>query len=85
MPGPHDPSQNHLLAVLPADVIERIIPRLELVPMPLGHVVYESGSRMSYVYFPTTCIVSLLNELSDGALAEIASWAATYGGRQRDA
>jgi CRP-like cAMP-binding protein len=72
MPSPHDPSQNHLLAVLPADVIERIIPRLELVPMPLGHVVYESGSRMSYVYFPTTCIVSLLNELSDGAPAEIA-------------
>lgn len=72
MPGPHDPSQNHLLAVLPADVIERIIPRLELVPMPLGHVVYESGSRMSYVYFPTTCVVSLLNELSDGAPAEIA-------------
>ena len=72
MPSPHDPRQNHLLAGLPADVSERIIPRLELVPMPLGHVVYESGSRMSYVYFPTTCIVSLLNELSDGALAEIA-------------
>lgn len=72
MPSPHDPTQNHLLAVLPADVIERIIPRLELVPMPLGHVVYESGSRMSYVYFPTTCVVSLLNELSDGAPAEIA-------------
>jgi len=72
MPSPHDPRQNHLLAVLPADVSERIIPQLELVPMPLGHVVYESDSPMSYVYFPTTCIVSLLNELSDGALAEIA-------------
>ena len=40
--------------------------------MPLGNVLYESGSRCSYVYFPTTSIVSLLYVMEDGASAEIA-------------
>jgi len=40
--------------------------------MVLGDVVYESGSRHDYVYFPTTSIVSLLYVMEDGASAEIA-------------
>ena len=40
--------------------------------MPLGHVLYESGSELSHVYFPTDCIVSLLYVMEDGASAEIA-------------
>ncbi|MBL8348325.1 MAG: Crp/Fnr family transcriptional regulator, partial [Rubrivivax sp.] len=47
-------------------------PHLELVKLPLGEVVYESGGRMSHVYFPTTSIVSLLYVMEDGASAEIA-------------
>ena len=43
-----------------------------LVPMPLGHTVCEPGVPMRHVYFPTTCIVSLLNVMEDGASAEIA-------------
>ncbi len=72
MPSPHDPRQNHLLAVLPADARERVFPHLELIPLPLGDIVYESGVHMSYVIFPTTSIVSLLYVLADGAPAEIA-------------
>ena len=40
--------------------------------MPLGAVLYESGSRLRHVYFPTTAIVSLLYVMKDGASAEIA-------------
>ena len=68
----HSQKQNHLLAVLPAAECERLYPHLELVPMPLGEVLYESGSQLSHVYFPTTCIVSLLYVMEDGASAEIA-------------
>jgi len=67
----HAPSQNHLLAVLPAVERARLIPHLELVPMPLGAVLYESGSELRHVYFPTTSIVSLLYVMLDGASAEI--------------
>ena len=72
MQAPHEPKQNHLLAALPARERERLYPLLELVPMPLGSVLYESGNRLRHVYFPTTCIVSLLYVMADGASAEIA-------------
>ncbi len=72
MPEPHNPRQNHLLAALPAQDRERLLPHLELVTMPLGHVLYESGNELRHVYFPTTSIVSLLYVMMDGASAEIA-------------
>jgi CRP-like cAMP-binding protein len=72
MPDVHDPHQNRLLAALPDEEYARLLPNLELVLMPLGHVLYESGNELRYVYFPTTSIVSLLYVLLDGASAEIA-------------
>jgi CRP-like cAMP-binding protein len=72
MPAPHSTTQNHLLAAVPATEYERMLPFLELVAMPLGEVLSESGRAMQYVYFPSTCIVSLLYVLKDGASAEIA-------------
>jgi CRP-like cAMP-binding protein len=63
---------NRLLAALPADSRERWEPKLELVTMSLGDVIYESGATQHYVFFPTTAIVSLLYVLEDGASAEIA-------------
>ena len=58
MTVPHDPRLNHLLRALPGMEYARLLPHLELVPMPLGCVLYESGSRLRYVYFPTNSIVS---------------------------
>ena len=72
MTSPHSPKQNHLLAALPAEDYARLLPDLELVAMPLGWPVYESGGHMSYLYFPTTSLVSLLYVMEDGASAEIA-------------
>jgi len=72
MPEPHSPRQNHLLAALPAEVYERLLPQLQIAPMLLGWSVYESGGRMDKVYFPTTCVVSLLHTMKDGTPAEIA-------------
>jgi CRP-like cAMP-binding protein len=68
----HDPRQNHLLAALPASDFERLEAGLKLVPLPLGDVLYESGSALRHVYFPTDAIVSLLYLMADGASAEIA-------------
>ena len=72
MASPHSPKQNHLLAALPAEDYARLLPDLELLPMPLGWVVYESGGQMGYLYFPTSSIVSLLYVMESGASAEIA-------------
>jgi CRP-like cAMP-binding protein len=67
-----DQSANQLLASLPAPEWQRIGPLLEAVDLPLGQVLYESGSKMSHVYFPVNAIISLLYVMADGASAEIA-------------
>jgi len=67
-----DPRQNRLLAVLPEAELARWLPRMEPVPLQLGKVLYESGSQLAHVYFPTTAIVSLLYVMEDGGSAEIA-------------
>lgn len=68
----HATTQNHLLAAFPTAEYERVAPDLELVQMPLGKVLCESGGRLDHVYFPTTCVVSMQYVLEDGAAAEIA-------------
>jgi CRP-like cAMP-binding protein len=68
----HTPKQNHLLAALPEAEYARLLPDLELIPMPLEWALYESGDRLGYMYFPTTSIVSLLYVMQSGASAEIA-------------
>lgn len=51
---------------------QRWLPELERVDLPLGHVLYESGKKLSHVYFPVTAVISLLYVLENGASAEIA-------------
>jgi CRP-like cAMP-binding protein len=72
MPVGREPKSNHLLAALPAQEWERWRPQLEWVKMPLGEVLYESGTQQTHIYFPTTAIVSLLYVMESGASAEIA-------------
>ena len=67
-----DPRTNQLLAALPDADLQRWLPKLEWVDLPLGHVVYESGVTMRHAYFPTSAIISLLYVMEDGASAEIA-------------
>jgi CRP-like cAMP-binding protein len=68
----HSPDQNHLLAAVPEEIFDRLAHHLELVAMPLGEVLYESGGKLHHVYFPTTAIVSLHYVMENGASAEIA-------------
>ena len=66
------PAQNHLLAALPPADFERLAPELELVPMPLGEILYQPGRPIRHAYFPTTAIVSLHYVMESGASAESA-------------
>lgn len=72
MLAPDDPLRNLLLAALPPDVWQRWLPQLEKVELPLGQVLYESGTEQRFVYFPTSAIVSLLYVTENGSSAEIA-------------
>jgi hypothetical protein len=74
MPTPPDTRQNHLLAALPADEYACLCPHLELVPMPLGDVLYESGIQMRQVHFPTTSIVSTFEMMATTATTAVADF-----------
>lgn len=65
------PEENTLLASLPSATRQRILPKLEPVLLPLGTSIYEPGDEIRFVYFPTTCIISLLYATESGASAEI--------------
>ncbi|HTG94579.1 MAG TPA: Crp/Fnr family transcriptional regulator [Pyrinomonadaceae bacterium] len=68
---PTIPSENRLLAALPFEEYERLLPSLQQVSFSLGEVVYEFGGHLDYVYFPTTSIVSLLYTMANGSSAEM--------------
>jgi CRP-like cAMP-binding protein len=63
--------QNHLLAGVSDEELARLLPNLQPLDLPLGKVLYESGEKMDYVYFPTTAIISLLYIMENGSSAEI--------------
>ena len=69
--NPNDAQKNYLLAALPEVEFERIKSKLEPVSLKLGEVLYESGDKLKYAYFPTTTIVSMLYVMENGATAEI--------------
>jgi CRP-like cAMP-binding protein len=67
------PKDNLLLAALPAEVFDRLLPNLKPIALPLGKVIYEPGIELDHVYFPVPgCIISMLYVMTDGSSAEIA-------------
>jgi CRP-like cAMP-binding protein len=72
MPETAHLQQNQILDALSPAARERLLPHLQVVELPLGMVLYESGDTLRHIYFPTDSIVSLLYVLEDGASAEIA-------------
>lgn len=72
MPTAPKPEPNLLLAALPESDHARLRPHLESVALPLGLSIFESGSKVRHLYFPTSGIVSLLYAMESGASTEIA-------------
>lgn len=66
-----EPHHNHLLAALMPDVQNRLFPYLELVPLPLRSLLYESRRPMRHVYFPTDSIISLQYLMENGSSTAI--------------
>jgi CRP-like cAMP-binding protein len=68
------PSRNNrLLAALPAASYARLLPHLELVHLPIKKVLWEADEPIEWVYFPQTCVVSLLVMLAEDMPVEAAT------------
>ena len=69
---PESPRQNRILAALSTAEYSRLADDLEPVALKIGQVVHEQGDVVNYVYFPTTCSVSLMSTTENGSSAELA-------------
>ena len=65
------PPLNRLLAALPQDEYEHLLPNLKIVPLIFGEMIYEAGDLISQVYFPNSGIVSLLASVAARATLEV--------------
>ena len=68
----HSPRQNRILATLGTVELARLESDLELVTLTGGQVIYEAGDHLAFIYFPTTCIISLIFSTENGSSAELA-------------
>jgi CRP-like cAMP-binding protein len=67
------PVRSHLLAALPADDYDRIVPALDVVALKLKHVIHKTGDAIQHVYFPGGGFCSVVTVLEDGGMVEVAT------------
>jgi len=70
----HAPAgQNRLLSKLPNDYYRELAPKLETVHLELRQILYESQRPIEHVYFPINCVLSMLAEMEEDSLVEVAT------------
>jgi CRP-like cAMP-binding protein len=66
-------SQNRLLAALDTEDRQLLLPRLGLVTLEKGALLYDPGDMVDTVYFPDDCVISLMTLMESGAAIESAT------------
>jgi CRP-like cAMP-binding protein len=64
-------SKNFLLAALPENQYQRLLPHLEPFALDHGKILYEIGESIKYCYFPFDAVVSLVTQMEDGKIVEV--------------
>ncbi|GAC1403007.1 MAG: hypothetical protein NVSMB56_18000 [Pyrinomonadaceae bacterium] len=64
-------AQNLLLAALPTEEIEHLLPHVEIVALDVNSILCQPDDAIRYVYFPLNAIISLLAITEDGASVEV--------------
>lgn len=62
--------ENRLLAALPPEEYQRLLPHLEPVSLPLRKIIHTPGEPIDYVYFPHRALISLVTVLENGSTVE---------------
>lgn len=69
----HTPPGNRLLAGLPKNDYERLLPQLPVVPLRLKHVLSRPRVPLDYAYFPNRGLTSMVLLMEDGRTIEVAT------------
>lgn len=67
-----NPIANNVLACLPRKLYQEVLPALEPVALDFGQLLYREGERMKEVYFPQSCVISLLVVVDHDSALEVA-------------
>jgi len=67
------PPANHLLAALPGEILDRIVPELDVIPLKLKRFLHKAGESIHEVYFPGGGFISMVTVLNDGGMVEVAT------------
>lgn len=65
------PCDNLLLGLLRADSFNELVPFLETIDLKAKETIGEKGKPPSYIYFPCTTVLSVLNQMLDGQMVEV--------------
>lgn len=65
--------QNRLLSILPDEEYRHIAPHLQKVSLGTRAMLYESRKPIEHVYFPIDGVMSMLAEMEDESLIEVAT------------
>jgi CRP-like cAMP-binding protein len=65
------PCHSHFLSLLPDHEYQAITPLLEPVNVHFKQLIYERGVPIPYIYFPCTCVLSVLAYMQNGAAVEV--------------
>jgi len=71
--GGSDAPANGLLAALPGASRDRLIAKTQLVSLSVKDILFNPGGHISSVYFPLTCVISMMTEMKNGETIEIAT------------
>src|SRR5207244_3533227 len=67
------PRQNRLLAFLPKDVQQRLMPEFETIFLRVRDLLHEANQRIEHVYFPLNVVLSLVATMQSGMAIEVAT------------
>jgi CRP-like cAMP-binding protein len=65
------PIENRLLAALPTDEYQSLVPYLERVELKRDQILYDAGELFSYVYFLNDALASIISIMENGDVVEV--------------
>ena len=68
-----DAPANGLFAALPGVSRQRLLAKTQRVSLSVEDILYHPGGSINAVYFPLTCVISMMMETKNGATIEIAT------------
>jgi len=66
-------TRNRILAALPSEEYQQLAPHLERIRLGIRDLLFDVNEPIDHVYFPESCVASLVGMMADGSAVETAT------------